>query len=218
VSSPPLPPKSTKGTPAWVVLAIFVVVPLVLAFVISRQAGAQQIRRKAIAKSYNWAVENKNEGQVGWILRGFHRDRPFEAVALLREGGGDAWRARIAVRQPFGSWALVASKDGAWQAKDFGTISTLVTRTALPPAASLDAPEGFDVYAQPGDAVFALDALKRVLPRAPEGLRPLAVSFVDDGVVLDGRGPLPEGQALIPALDYLVDLVDCFEPRDAGAP
>ena len=81
-------------------MLVFIVVPLALAFVISRQAGAQQIRRKAIAKSYNWAVENKNEGQLAWILRGFHRDVPFEAVALLREGGGAAWRVRMPVICP----------------------------------------------------------------------------------------------------------------------
>jgi hypothetical protein len=215
VSSPP-PPKESKGTPSWVVLVIFVVVPLVLAFVISRQAGAQQIRRKAIAKSYNWAVENKNEGQVAWILRGFHRDQPFEAVALLREGGGEGWRARIAVSRSFPAWVLFATKGTEWQAKDFGTISTLVTRTALPPMAQPLEP--FAVFSQPGEALLALDPLVKRLPGLPPGLAPLAVSFVDDGVVLDGRGPLPEGQALLPALDYLVDLVLILEPRDAGAP
>ncbi len=207
--------KAPKGTPSWVVLLVFVVVPLALAFVISRQAGAQQIRRKAIAKSYNWAVENKNEGQLAWILRGFHRDVPFEAVALLREGGGAAWRVRMPVSSTFPSWVLLATKDETWAAKDFGTISTLVTRTALPPSAQ---PRGaFSVWAEPGVALLALDPLTQRLAAAPKDLTPLAISFVDDGVVLDGRGDLPEGQALLPALDFLAELVRVVDGRDGGA-
>jgi hypothetical protein len=42
-----------------------------------------------------------------------------------------------------------------------------------------------------------------------------AVSFVDDGVVLDGLGDLPEGEALLPWLDLGARLVRVFSP-DAG--
>ena len=80
------PPTTTqRGTPWWVVLGIFVVLPVTLSFVLSRQAAAQLIRRKAVASSHGWAIENKNEGQRVWILHGFHRDVEFEAVHLLRE-------------------------------------------------------------------------------------------------------------------------------------
>ncbi|MCA3016118.1 MAG: hypothetical protein INH41_27360 [Myxococcaceae bacterium] len=212
------PPTTPRGTPSWVVLVVFVALPLVLAFAISRQAGALVIRRKAVANAHGWAVENKNEGRLVWVLRGSHRERPFEAVSLLREGGGEAWRARVAVSRPFQGWVLVATP-GDWQARDFGTISTLTTRSALPPRAPAVARlGGLDIYAEPSAPVLALPALLDRLSALPPGMTPLAISFVDDGVVLDGRGPLPEGEALVPVLDYLAGLVERLEPLDAGAP
>lgn len=210
-------PKEERGTPWWVVFGVFVVLPVAAAYFISREAGAQQIRRKAIASAHGWAVEVKNEGQRGWILRGFHRDAQFEAVHLLRVGGGNAWRVRMPVAKSFPSWLLVATKGTAWQPGDFGTISTLVTRTELPPV--LMAPpaawSGFQVFAPADEPLLALDPLVKGVATLGSLKGEVAVSLVDDGVVLDGQGPLPEGEALVPYLDFASGLAQLFS-ADAG--
>lgn len=201
-------PAPARTTPWWVVLVVFVVIPVSLAFLISRQAAARQIRRKAIASSHGWAIENRNEGQRAFILRGFHRDVEFEAVQLLREGGGTAWRLRMAAGRTFPEWTLVVIGERPLRAEDFGTISTLVTRQQLPPAG---APLGALKVSGPPPS----EAVRSVLERAALEVPGLAVSLVDDGVVLDGEGELPEGEALVPVLDLAVAVVRALGP-DGG--
>lgn len=202
-------PAAARTTPWWVVLVVFVVIPVSLAFLISRQAAARQIRRKAIASSHGWAIENRNEGQRAFILRGFHREVEFEAVQLLREGGGNAWRLRMAAGRTFPEWTLLVIGDRALRAADFGTISTLVTREQLPaPGPLLGAVRLFGP--PPPEAVRAL------VERAPAEAAGLAVSLVDDGVVLDGEGELPEGEALVPVLELAASIVHGLA-ADAGA-
>lgn len=198
------------GTPWWVVLGVFVVLPVLLAFFISRQAAAQQVRRKAVASSHGWAIENKNEGQRVWILRGSHGGFVFEATELLREGGGSAYRVRFPIARTFPSWSLVRFQLADFQPRDFGTISTLVRRDAFP--AAIQSP--FDEVSMAGDAALLSEPKLLELLRPPP-LVQLAVSFVDDGVVLDGTGPLPEGEALVPLLDYAARLAAHLSP-DAG--
>lgn len=208
-------PKEEKGTPWWVVFLVFVVLPVTVAFFISRHAAAQLIRRKAIASAHGWAIEVKGEGQRSWVLHGFHRDLEFEAVHLLREGGGTAWRLRMGTGRSFGSWLLVSASGMGWRARDFGTISTLVVREALPPKQATPANLGaLEVY---GDAVelLALDPLVAQLATLERLPTPVAVSLVDDGVVIDGLGDLPEGEALLPYLDFVAGTVRLFAP-DAG--
>lgn len=202
-----------RSAPWWLVVGIFVVVPVTLSFIISRQAAAQQIRRKAIASSHGWAIENKNEGQRAWILHGFHRDVEFEAVHLLREGGGTAWRLRMPLGREVPSWVLVA-KPGDWRAIDFGTISTLVTRSELPPVAT-GGPAAFTTYGAP--AVVTEMLRPQVMSALSSTTLPgvFALSFVDDAVMIDGAGDLPEGEALVPWLDFSASLVRVFSP-DAG--
>ncbi len=208
-------PQEEKGTPWWVVFLIFVVLPVTVAFFISRHAGAQLIRRKAIASSHGWAIEVKNEGQRGWVLHGFHRDVEFEAVHLLREGGGTAWRLRMGAGRSFGSWLLVSAPGLEWRARDFGTISTLVTRDALPPKVATPASLGeLEVFGDAQD-LLALDPLVHHLAALKRLPTPVAVSLVDDAVVLDGLGDLPEGEALLPYLDFAAITVRIFSP-DAG--
>jgi len=217
------PSSRPRGVPAWVVLLGFVVLPVLVALGISRQAGARQVRRKAIASSHGWAVELKNEGRVVYVLRGFHRDRPFEAVQLLRGGAdeGGAWRLRVPLQRATPSWVLVTPANLPLTPAQFGTITTLVTRTTLPPAwTGPPMVEPPWVVAGEADAVRGLldqpvrDALKRGagLPAVP------AVSFVDSAVVLDQLTDLPEGEALIPYLDFGVGLVDALDGPDAGRP
>ncbi len=208
------PTTSQRATPWWAVLGIFVVLPVTLAFVLSRQAGAQLIRRRAIASSHGWAVEKKNEGQREWILHGFHRDVEFEAVHLLREGGGTAWRLRMPLGRQVSSWVLVTSPGLDWPAPMYGTISTLVARSELPPPRS-DAPAGLTVFAAPQAATEIL--LPPVVTLVSSAKLPgaWAVSFVDDAIVMDGSGALPEGEALLPWLDLAASLVRVFSP-DAG--
>jgi hypothetical protein len=50
---------------------------------------------------------------------------------------------------------------------------------------------------------------------APASTGALNVSFVDDAVVMDGSGDLPEGEALLPWLELSARLVRVFSP-DAG--
>lgn len=206
------PPKP-RSAPWWLVVVIFVVVPVTLSFIISRQAAAQHIRRKAIASSHGWALENKNEGQRAWILHGFHRDVEFEAVHLLREGGGTGWRLRMPLGREVPSWVLL-TKEGTWRAIDFGTISTLVTRRELPPVAS-GGPAGFTTWGAP--AIVAEMLRPQVMSVLSSTTLPGAfgVSFVDDAVMIDGAGDLPEGEALLPWLDLGASLVRVFSP-DAG--
>lgn len=209
------PPTTTqRGTPWWVVLGIFVVLPVTLSFVLSRQAAAQLIRRKAVASSHGWAIENKNEGQRVWILHGFHRDVEFEAVHLLREGGGTAWRLRMPLGRQVPSWVLVTSPGVDWPAPTYGTISTLTTRSELPPPLP-DAPGGLLVRAAPQVATEML--LPPVVTLLSNAKLPgeWTVSFVDDAVVLDGAGDLPEGEGLLPWLELSASLVRVFSP-DAG--
>lgn len=203
-----------KTAPWWLVMGLFVVLPVVVAFFISRQAAAQHIRRKAIASSHGWALENKNEGRRAWVLHGFHRDVEFEAVQLLREGGGTAWRARMPLGRQVPSWVLVTRPGADWRPLDFGTISTLVTRSELPPPVASGL-QGFEVRAAPDAAALMLtpEVVSAVTKTTQPGQ--WAVSFVDDGVVLDGLGDLPEGEALVPWLDLLATLVRVFSP-DAG--
>ncbi|MBL8919836.1 MAG: hypothetical protein JNJ54_13290 [Myxococcaceae bacterium] len=207
------PTKQERLTPWWLVMAIFVLLPVVVAFLISRQAAAQQIRRKAIASSHGWAIENRNEGQRAWVLHGFHRDVEFEAVQLLREGGGTAWRLRMPLGRVAPSWVLV-SRTPTWRAQDFGTISTLLTRSELPPPAT-GGPTGYSVWGAPEvQATFLSPPVVALLTAATfEGQ--WAVSFADDGVVVDGLGAMPEGEALLPWLDLAAALVRVFSP-DAG--
>lgn len=209
------PTKPTqRGTPWWVVLGVFVVLPVTLGFVLSRQAGAQLIRRRAIASSHGWAVEKKNEGQREWILHGVHRDVEFEAVHLLREGGGTAWRLRMPLGREVSSWVLVTSPGLDWPAPLYGTISTLVARSALPPTVS-DAPGGLIVRSSPQAASEMLSPPVVGLLSNAKLPGDWAVSFVDDAVVMDGAGALPEGEALLPWLDLAASLVRVFSP-DAG--
>lgn len=196
--------RERQGTPWWLVLGIFVALPVTVSFVISRQAAAQQLRRKAIASSHGWAIENKNEGQRAFIVRGFHRDVEFEAVSLLREGGGAAWRVRFGVPRQFTGWTLVRFGAEPWRANDFGTISTLVTREVLPPVVSTPAELGAAVVHATPESLALSPSMLRALANPP---RELAVSFADDAVVLDGTGPLPEGEALLPVLDFAVSVV-----------
>ena len=206
-------PSKPRTAPWWLVVGIFVVVPVTLSFIISRQAAAQHVRRKAIASSHGWALENKNEGQRAWILHGFHRDVEFEAVQLLREGGGTAWRLRMPLGREVPSWVLFA-KPHDWLAIDFGTISTLTTRTELPPVAT-GGPAGFTTSGAP--AVVAEVLRPQVMSALSATTLPgvFAVSFVDDAVMIDGVGDLPEGEALLPWLDLSASLVRVFSP-DAG--
>ncbi|MDP3238224.1 MAG: hypothetical protein Q8S33_19375 [Myxococcales bacterium] len=211
-SSPPT--TKPRGTPSWVVLGIFVVLPVTLAFVLSRQAGAQLIRHRAIASSHGWTVEKKNEGQREWILHGFHRDVEFEAVHLLRQGGGTAWRLRMPLGREVSSWVLVMSPGVDWPAPTYGTISTLTTRTELPPLLP-DAPGGLLVRAAPQAANEVLLPPVVNLLSAAKLPGEWTVSFVDDGIVMDGSGALPEGEALLPWLELSANLVRVFSP-DAG--
>lgn len=206
-------PSKPRTAPWWLVVGIFVVVPVTLSFIISRQAAAQHVRRKAIASSHGWAIENKNEGQRAWILHGFHRDVEFEAVQLLREGGGTSWRLRMPLGREVPSWVLFA-KPYEWRAIDFGTISTLTTRTELPPVAT-GGPAGFTTSGAP--AVVAEVLRPQVMTALSATTLPgvFAVSFVDDAVMIDGLGDLPEGEALLPWLDLSASLVRVFSP-DAG--
>ncbi|MER2561044.1 MAG: hypothetical protein ABTQ32_10010 [Myxococcaceae bacterium] len=206
-------PSKPRTAPWWLVVGIFVVVPVTLSFIISRQAAAQHVRRKAIASSHGWALENKNEGQRAWILHGFHRDVEFEAVQLLREGGGTSWRLRMPLGREVPSWVLFA-KPYEWRAIDFGTISTLTTRTELPPVAT-GGPAGFTTSGAP--AVVAEVLRPQVMSALSATTLPgvFAVSFVDDAVMIDGVGDLPEGEALLPWLDLSASLVRVFSP-DAG--
>jgi hypothetical protein len=206
-------PKRPRLAPWWLVMGVFVLLPVVVAFLISRQAAAQQIRRKAIASSHGWAIENRNEGQRAWVLHGFHRDVEFEAVQLLREGGGTAWRLRMPLGRVVPSWVL-ASRTATWRPQDFGTISTLVTRSELPPAGA-GGLAGYTVWgAAEVQATFLSPPVAGLLSAAAfEGQ--WAVSFVDDGVVVDGLGAMPEGEALLPWLDLTAALVRVFSP-DAG--
>lgn len=210
-------PKEEKGTPWWVVFLVFVALPVTLAFVISRQAGAQLIRRRAIASSHGWAIEVKNEGRRGWILHGFHRDVEFEAAHLIREGGGTAWRLRMPAGRTFPAWLLVRTPGADWQPRDYGTISTLVTRDALPPLAPTPSALGeLEVFANADEVLLALDPLVKQLSAVRTvGQLPLSLSLVDDAVVLDGQGDLPEGEALLPYLDLAASVVRVFSP-DAG--
>lgn len=206
-------PSKPRTAPWWLVVGIFVVVPVTLSFIISRQAAAQHVRRKAIASSHGWALENKNEGQRAWILHGFHHDVEFEAVQLLREGGGTAWRLRMPLGREVPSWVLFA-KPHDWRAIDFGTISTLTTRTELPPVAT-GGPAGFTTS---GAAAVVAEVLRpQVMSALSATTLPgvFAVSFVDDAVMIDGVGDLPEGEALLPWLDLSASLVRIFSP-DAG--
>lgn len=209
---------STKTTqrsvPSLLVLGLFVVLPVTVAFLISRQAAALQVRRKAIAGAHGWATENKNEGQRAWIVRGFHHDVEFEAVHLLREGGGTAWRVRLPLGHEVPSWVLVTAPGVDWPPGHYGTISTLVTRTELPPPWP-GAPSGLLVRAAPEvGARMLLPAVVAALasPPKPDGW---AISFVDDAVMIDGAGDLPEGEALTPWLTLGARLVRVFSP-DAG--
>ncbi len=207
-------PSKPRTAPWWLVVGIFVVVPVTLSFIISRQAAAQHVRRKAIASSHGWALENKNEGQRAWILHGFHRDVEFEAVQLLREGGGTSWRLRMPLGREVPSWVLFA-KPHDWRAIDFGTISTLVTRSELPPVFTSGGPAGFTTSGAP--AVVAEVLRPQVMSALSATTLPgvFAVSFVDDAVMIDGVGDLPEGEALLPWLDLSAALVRVFSP-DAG--
>lgn len=203
-----------RSVPWWVVVAVFVVLPVTLSFVISRQAAAQLIRRKAIASSHGWATENKNEGRRVWILRGFHRDVEFEAVQLLREGGGGAWRLRMGLGFEVPSWVLLTRPGAPFRAEDFGTISALVTRSALPP--SLPSPvAGLAVRAEVAAAERVLSPALFSVVTAAALPGDWAVSLVDDAVVLDGVGDLPEGEALVPFLELSASLVRLLS-RDAG--
>lgn len=191
------------------VLAVFVVVPLVVAFLISRQSGAQLLRRKAIASAHQWAVENKNEGQLVWVLRGAFRGRAFEAVQLLREGGGRAWRLRTPVRHLFRSWVLVTSSDVEWRPEDFGTISSLVVRSQLPMPADVEGQTDLRGFGEM--STLQRLGLQSLLAEFKVRQAPFALSLVDDGIVLDGRGDLPEGEALLPWLETVVRLAERIE-------
>lgn len=208
-------PPEERGTPWWIVFGVFVALPVAVAFFISREAGAQLIRRKAIASSHGWAVEVKNEGQRGWILHGFHRDLEFEGVHLLRVGGGTGWRLRMPAGRQFPSWVLFARRGTEWKASEFGTISTLVTRSELPPEVELPSLPDVRVFASQGEPLLALDPLIAAARTLSSLQGPVALSLVDDGVVLDGPGDLPEGEGLRPYLDFTAGVVRLFSP-DAG--
>jgi hypothetical protein len=212
--SSPSHEKRERGTPWWVVLGVFVVLPVTVSFVLSRQAAAQLIRRRAVASAHGWAIETKNEGQRAWILHGFHHDVEFEAVHLLREGGGTAWRLRMPLGRQVSSWVLVTSPGVDWAASRYGTVSTLVTRTELPPTLP-DAPAGLFVRAAPQVATELLRPPVIGLLSSAKLPGQWAVSFVDDALVLDGDGDLPEGEALLPWLELGARMVRVFSP-DAG--